>query len=231
MHMLRAAMIAVTAAQLACAPQAEAPTTPPAEAATRRIDLPDAPWVAVRLDEVAQFTAMRGARALDDTPLPAGESEIRIYLRSGPRRPMISVHRGPAGVRGEMWLWWRGAGQEDEYMFAELDSWVTCSDRRKRGDWSACRPQPRAPVDWAAVLTKLEALRVWSLGDQSKFVKAAEVDDQLVLVETRDGPHYRIYAWDLATPVDAAPGAADFAAATGLWDTVWEVVSTAERPE
>lgn len=227
--MLRAALVAIIATQLACAVHPQ--TAAPAEAPTVRVDLPDALWVKIRLAEVAQFTALRGARPLADTPLPAGEAELRIYLRSGPRRPMIEIHRGPTGVRGEMWLWWMGVGDEDGYMFAELTSWVDCTDRRKRGDWSACRPRPRAPVDWAAALARLEALRVWSLHDQSHFVTAAEIDDQLVLVETRDGPHYRVYAWDLATFVETGPGAAEYTAANGLWDAVWAVVSAAEHPE
>lgn len=235
--MLRTVIFALIAAQVACV--ARPKTVAPPQAAARpvvvstvSVDLPEAAWVSTRLDEVAQFNALRGAEPLARTPLPAGESEVRVYLRSGPRRPMIQIHRGPAGVRGEMWLWWWYAGgQEHDWTSAELDAWVACGDRRRHGDWSACRPQPRAPVDWAAALGRLEALRVWSLPDQSRFTKPSDVDGQLVLVEVRDGPHYRVYHWDVSMPIEAGPGAGDSSAAIGLWDLVWEIVSAAEHLE
>jgi hypothetical protein len=148
-------------------------------------------------------------------PPPGAGDELRIWAFSHRiTRPMLVLRETPAGVDGELILWWGqayGRWMDDPSvrdMSAAVRKENAAERKQVQAKWKcakhvvgtlfeACRVALRKQPDWPALLRELVQERVWDLPDSSTLPRnpAAKdyLDPSVLLVEARRNGTARWY--------------------------------------
>ena len=167
-------------------------------AAHARLDENGLPFLLSFTDDAARAA---GFGLLREAPLPAGESEIRLWTGFGVLAPdsMLRLRTDAAGrVDGELLL--HTAHDPDEEMDAAWFRSITdgqCTQYRRAEAAQTCVARFRHEPDWGQVLSKLDTAHVRDLPDESTLPlpKSRIHDGMCLVVEVREGARYRAYEY------------------------------------
>lgn len=212
------------------------PPSPVAPAVEGAGGLPNDAWVGVYFRSFDRVAEAAGIPPLRAQPLPPGEREVRVWIGGGLGYPqqLYRVVDRQGRVRGEEVRYWP---LDDEPTFADghtFDELVAANQRgaceavRRTARMAACRARFTRPPDWAGVLRRAEASRLWSLPDESTLGNQSIIlDGTSVTVELRSGAEYRAWQYDLR-PIPRGP---ESAAALEIARAFRGVDSLVHRPD
>lgn len=146
-------------------------------------------------------TIAAGLTPLRSTVLPMGTQEIRIWIGEGIGIPedLYRIVRQGHRVTGE-WIqfWSEPYYQDNEPDVTALMEYTLagqCRSIGKSGRAGACHTRLVGEPDWKGILQRIERAQVWTLPDESELPQDSVwiMDGWSILVEVRDGAHYRAY--------------------------------------
>lgn len=181
-----------------------------------------------------QFThaasAAAGIGKLQDTPLPEGRREIRVWMGFGVLRVdrMLRLQLAPSGaVKGSVLVHYKNdlsdLDPEDAADFRRSVR-LGCRNFKVGTESNSCEATYRRSPIWRSVYRKLSRLGIATLPDESSLPppELEVTDGSAMVVEIRDGAHYRAYEysnpWARKGPEAAAAEAIMQAVATVMTD-------------
>ncbi len=162
-------------------------------------------------ETITQVSKASGLAPLDNRSARGGD-ELRIWVFTlAVVNRFIVLRNDPAGVRGELRLWWGVTpakvrayySTEDERRRLSNDNarnrkWIksrwNCGAHRIQSFLEVCRVSFREQPDWSQLLRQLEQQAVWDLADGGTL-KSEVADGIALVVEVRRGGRTRAYSY------------------------------------
>jgi hypothetical protein len=170
--------------------------------------VPKASWVGIYFESFDEAARAAELAPLRETPLRAGEHEVRLWTQTEiavPKQLFRITERG-GRVRGELILYWRRApaGLESDERPGETTHDLMlyrlcgmCDEVTMATMAAACRTRFRREPSWGNALREAESLGLWTVPDPSTLPRdnIMSLDGWTMVVELRDGPRYRTYRY------------------------------------
>lgn len=189
--------------------------------------------------------AVAASAAAGHPPLATSGSagrELRIWLGFGLQRFLVYVRirEQATGVHGELIAAWdERPGPDCGAETRELAAALPCTAVRSAGLHFACVLAPARPIDWPAIVRRLERQEIWNLRDDSFFPEYRPAYDGVcVHVGLRDGARWRYYTqcnpWAQSFPDARRAEAIDTTLSAlvpeALYRAPWDPPATGELP-
>ena len=144
-----------------------------------------------------------GLKPLQGAPLRDGEREARIWVGFGLIHPdaMLRLVRDANGsIHGDIVVWFEPSEYPQDAAYnRQLTQQLehACGRHIETRRVTACTARPTSRRSWSALYGWMTAQGLWELPDESKLPQQQFVvsDGVAMLVELRDGPHYRAYEY------------------------------------
>ena len=170
---------------------------------------PAQPVFAYHLDQVARAA---GLEPLRGQTRPKAQREIRLWEGFGIVAPeeLLRIVQDSGGVHGTHLFWWPPNDPESEAaadrdtnlisnaeLFAGLKKDYGCRRLRRTPELETCEATLARGQTWAHILKQLDSLGIATLPDESqlKLSRGTGLDGFTLVVEIRDGGHYRAYSY------------------------------------
>lgn len=146
-----------------------------------------------------------GIGVLRDAPIPAGSTELRVWIGFGATAPdrMLRLRTDSAGtVNGQVLTYFpdgfpHGTPQDNSRFLKDVLR--HCTDLKKGKSTDVCAPTFEHRPDWQKLRDQLVALGIETLPDERSLPEPKELimslDGVGMVVEFRDGATYRAYGY------------------------------------
>ena len=154
-------------------------------------------------DRVAAAAGLKPLKSLSGLPK---RREVRLWIGGGLGYPQDLYRFVDDGgkVHGELIRYWHDSSLGDDSIpgtsFHDLMLYSqngACVDFRRRSGVGVCRGNFVSSPDWRSALRRAEAADLWTLPDETALPSdgISVMDGWGIVVELRDGPSYRWYAY------------------------------------